>query len=336
MSKDDESVVLPKAVRDQMAAADAIYDEIYKTEEPAPEPEPEPEPKPEPEPEPTPESDEDHKYKVLKGKYDKEVPRLHRQLREAQQYSQQLLDRMNKLEIQLQNMKTQPKPKEPEAPALTQDEIDTFGPDLIDIIRRVAKQETGVVLDQSLRPVKESVKQVQETVAQEKQTMAKSAREKLIEALDEKVPEWKTLNTDEDFLNWLDEEDPYAGRARAELLTEAYEKNDAPRVIKFFTGFQKENAVVTPTDEPSDETPEEKESPEQPLDELVAPGTPKTGSAGAQKESGKKTWTNTEIQEFYAYKNEFIKKNPEKDLPEQVIAVERDIFKAQGEGRIRP
>jgi hypothetical protein len=198
MSKDDESVVLPKAVRDQMAAADAIYDEVYKTEEPAPEPEPEPKP------EPTPELDEDHKYKVLKGKYDKEVPRLHRQLREAQQYSQQLLDRMNKLEIQLQNMKTQPKPKEPEAPALTQDEIDTFGPDLIDIIRRVAKQETGVVLDQSLRPVKESVKQVQETVAQEKQTMAKSAREKLIEALDEKVPEWKTLNTDEDFLNWLE------------------------------------------------------------------------------------------------------------------------------------
>lgn len=326
--------VLPKAVREQTEAADALLKEMYGKEEEQPEnPEPEEAKAEEPTPEPTPEPEEDHKYKVLKGKYDKEVPRLHRQLRDAQHANQQMMDRINKLEQQIQE---KAKPKEPPAPALTQEEIDTFGPDLIDIIRRVAKQETGVVLDETLRPVKDSVKQVQETVATEKQNMAKSAREKLIDALDQKVPEWKKLNTDDDFLNWLDEEDPYAGRVRAELLTEAYENNDAPRVIKFFTGFQKENAVVTPTDEPSDETPEETESPEQPLDELVAPGTPKTGSAGAQKESGKKMWTNAEIQQFYAYKNEFIKKNPEKDLPEQVIAVEKDIFAAQSEGRLKP
>jgi len=110
-------------------------------------------------------------------------------------------------------------------------------------------------------------------------------------------------------------------------------------MIELFTGFQKENAVVNPEDEPSDETPEEtpkEEKPEQPLEELVAPGTPKTGSAGAQNESGKKVWTQKEIREFYAYKNEFIKKNPERELPEDVILKERDIFAAQHENRIRP
>jgi hypothetical protein len=338
--------VLPEAVRKQTEAADELLKTLYgedKEEQPEqPEaeakPEPEPEPEPEPKPEPKPEADPDHRYKVLKGKYDKEVPRLHRQLREAQQTNNQLFDRINKLEIQLQNMKTE-KPKQPEVPELSQDEIDQFGPDLIDIIRRVAKQETGVVLDSKLKPVTESVKQVQETVAHEKETVAQSARRQLLEALDEQVPNWKEQNVDDDFLAWLDEEDAYAGVPRGELLAAAYEKNDAPRVIKFFKGFQKENAVVTPTDEPSNETPEtsdeEEKKPEQPLDELVAPGTPKTGSAGAQKESGKKIWTTPEIQKFYAYKNEFIKANPEKDLPDNVVLIERDIFAAQVEGRIR-
>lgn len=330
--------VLPKAVREQTEAADALLEQLYGKDEKIEDEqreEPKPEPKPEEPAQPPAESDPDHKYKVLKGKYDKEVPRLHRQIREASQTNQQLMERINKLEIQIQNMRTEKKPtKEPE-PVVSQEEIDSFGPDLIDIIRRVAKAETGVVLDEKLKPVQQSVKHVQETVAQDKQSMARSARERLLEALNEQVPEWQHMNTDEDFLEWLDEEDPYAGVPRAELLTAAYKENDAPRVIKFFKGFQKENAVVTPTDEPSDETPE-KQNPEQPLDELVAPGTPKTGSAGAQKESGKKIWTQAEIQKFYAYKNEFIKKFPEKDLPEKVILMEKDIFAAQSEDRIRP
>lgn len=329
--------VLPKAVQEQADQADEIIRQVYAVEEqddaaPADEVQAPTDEADEPAAEPKPE-DLAHKFSVLQGKYNKEVPRLHKQLRDAQQTNGRLNDEVNRLRGEVQRLHETPAPKQ-ENP-LTQDEIDQFGPDLIDIIRRVAKAETGVVLDEQLKPVRESVKQVKEKVAPEPLNEVESARKQMLVDLGTAVPDWEKQNEDPEFLKWLDGEDPITGRVRMAELADAYEQNDTETVVELFKGFQKENAVVIPKDEPSDETPEE--TPEQPLEELVAPGTPKTGSAGAQNESGsKKVWTQKEIKEFYAYKNEFIKKNPEKELPEKVILAERDIFKAQHEGRIKP
>ena len=361
--------VLPKAVRDQIAQADKIYEEVYPTEgpknpndppqgspsgeepndplndPPAEPPSGEPsaeepnDPPNDPPAEPPSGENWEHKFKVLQGKYDKEVPRLHRQFRTAKSQNQQLLDRVSQLEQTVKQLKETPPPAaEPDNP-LTQEEITQFGPDLIDIIRRVAKAETGVALDEQLRPIKQTVEQVQEAVANPAESGTVSA-EQVLADLAEAVPEWEKQNVDPQFLNWLDEKDPYSGKARTELIADAWTAGDSERVISLFKGFQKENAVVDPSNKPSNETPAndllaEDPNPEQPLDELVAPGTPKTGSAGAQNESGKRIWTQKEIRQFYSYKNEFIKKNPEKELPEKVVLQERDIFAAQSEGRIR-
>lgn len=338
--------VLPKSVQKQVDAAESIFKELYEGEEspetPAESPETPVVDSENAEPTtPTPPQDEEpfeHKFKVLQGKYDKEVPRLHRQLRDAQRTNGRLNDRLQSLEAEVKRLNEAPTP--PPADPLSQDEIDQFGPDLIDIIRRVAKQETGVSLDAQLKPIKESMKHVKETVAHDDEGVAESDRRQMLADLGEAVPDWEKQNEDEKFLAWLDEEDLISGRIRMEMLAEAYQKADALRLIAIFKGFQKENVVVNPEDEPSDETPEKtpaekSKSPEQPLEDLVAPGTPKTGSTGAQNESGKKVWTQKEITEFYAYKNEFIKKNPEAELPEKVILLERDLFKAQSEGRIK-
>ena len=336
--------VLPKAVQKQVDEAELIFKELYKEEQedkeeslvpedgtPAESP---PAPEKAAKPKKADDGDFEHKFSVLKGKYDAEVPRLHRQLRDADQAKSRMSDRISQLESEVRRLNEAP-PKAPEPP-LSQAEIDEFGPDLIDIIRRVAKAETGVVLDEQLKPVKESLKQEKETVAKSHTDVAESDRRQMLSDLAVAVPEWEKQNEDTKFLDWLDLEDPYTGQARTELLADAYMKADAPRLIAIFKGFQKENAVVTTKDEPSPETPaKDAKKPEQPLEDLVAPGSPKTGSAGAQNESGKKVWTQKEITEFYTYKNEFIKKNPEKELPEKVILLERDLFAAQGEGRIK-
>ncbi len=65
----------------------------------------------------------------------------------------------------------------------------------------------------------------------------------------------------------------------------------------------------------------------------MAPGTPKTGTASAPNESGKRVWTRNDIQALYAEKNEFVKKG--KKIPERIEKLERDLFKAQAEGRLR-
>lgn len=347
----DHENVLPEAVRKQVAAADAIIEQMNADPE-APAPAPDPEPAamptdvpevkdkqeaaaPKPEPEPTTErTDWKQKYLVLQDKYDKEVPRLHEELRNSSGHIRSLQDELSRLSTTVAAMQeVQKKPQEPPKPLVTQEEIDQFGPDLIDVVERVARQAVSPYVDEKFSEVQKTVKQVDESVASQRKTMAESARERLYERLDATVPGWDVINKDPVFIGWLREIDEFSGQPRGILLRSAFEKNDADRVVKFFKGFQKEHAVETSDPEPA--APKAK-GPQQSLDELVAPGTPKTGSTGAQEESGKgRIWTQSDIQAYYARKNELIKANPNAELPEDMLLAERDIFKAQREGRIR-
>jgi hypothetical protein len=102
-------------------------------------------------------------------------------------------------------------------------------------------------------------------------------------------------------------------------------------VIAIFKGFQTENAVVTPEGEATP-TPEPGAEPQLALDELVAPGTPKTGTASAPNESGKRVWSRKMISDFYNAKNEVHRKGQK--LSDEFVALEKDLFAAQKEGRV--
>jgi hypothetical protein len=342
MSNEDNA--LPPAVQKQVDEADAIIAAMRAAEgiELAPDAEATPDvvvpaPQVTPDPEPTSErTDWKQKFHVLQGKYNAEVPRLHADLKDARSQVGEVRDQMNTLQATVASMQElQKTPPKPVAPLISEEEIEQFGPDLIDLIGRVAKQELGVTLDDKLKPVRASMKQVEGKVAQNETSVAHSAREKLYDRLDTAVTDWNTINKSEPFLKWLAAEDDLTGQVRGNMLRAAFEQNNADRVVKFFKSFQKEHVVDTtdPTPAtPAKTTPE----PQQTMDKLVAPGTPKTGSTGAQEESGKgRIWNQKLIDDFYEWKNEFVKKNPGKDLPKDMAGNERDLFKAQHEGRIR-
>lgn len=292
---------------------------------------------PAPTPEPEPESEEsglEHKYKVLQGKYNAEVPRLHKQVKTQDELIGELRQRLTNTESMLAVMNTAQKPaKEPEPhsslPEVSEDEIDQFGPDLIDLVERVSARRLLPEIDNALAPVKESFKRVEQNTSQVHQSMARSERERVLQDLAQAVPNWEHQNEDPEFLSWLDEIDVYAGMPRGELLTEAFRSHDTPRVIAIFKGFQTENAVVTPSKEPA---PKKKSEPQAKLEDYVAPGTPKTGTTSAPNESGKRVWTRADIQSFFARKNELIRQG--KPIPEEWQKLERDLFKAQSEGRV--
>jgi hypothetical protein len=350
---DEHENVLPAAVRRQAEMADKLLEEMNKapeddeqTEAPPEDPKAEakPEEKSDPDPKEAPaakggEETFEKRYKVLQGKYNAEVPRLQKQLREANDKEAELRQRLTNLETLVASMKDKPAKEEstPVPESISQEEIEQFGPDLIDVVRRVVRQESGVILDKRLKPVEENVKQVSENVASTTETVAQSDRRRMFDELQDAVPNWQQQNEDPDFLTWLEEEDPYSGMTRQSLLVNALKANNSTRVIALFRGFQQENAVVTPDDQESEKAPskEDSESPDE-LNDLVAPGTPKTGTTGAQDESGKgMIWTRRDIEQFTAEKNEWIKRNPEKDMPEKLQKLDRDLFAAQIEGRVR-
>ena len=360
---------LPKQVQDQIDKANEIIEIISKPVEvnedgtpkldeqgnfipiePPAEPPVEPviepvavEPTPTPAPAPVVSVEDEtmeHKYKVLQGKYNAEVPKLSKDLKESKDLIIEMRQRVNNTESLLATMAATAAPAAPAAPVplpeplVSPDEIERFGPDLIDLIGRVAKQEVLPEVDVRIKPLDGRFDTIEESASHDRKTVAESDRAKVLAALNEAVPEWETQNEDKVFLQWLNENDVYAGVPRGALLTQAYRANDATRVIAFFKGFQTENAVVTPEGEvtPPAETPPAE--PQQALEQLVAPGTPKTGTTGAPDESGKRIWTRADISAFYAQKNEFITRG--KEVPEEYEKYEKDLFAAQNEGRVRP
>ncbi|MHC4237849.1 MAG: hypothetical protein ACYSSM_06350 [Planctomycetota bacterium] len=327
---------LPKQVRDQIKAADEIIEKMENPDgtplvEPAKEAAPEPAPEPAPEAPPK-EADPDHKYKVLQGKYNAEVPRLQKTNNELMEQNRDLNQRILNVEgmmAALATTKEAPaKPRHSDLPDVTEDERAQFGDDLIDLVERVAKRATVPEIEARVEKVDATVQQQGQKLAEADAAVAQSKRQETVSALATAVPNWEAQNNDPAFLTWLNENEPSVGVPRGKLLTEAFRANDAQRVIWFFTSFPSENATETSTT-----APENSPEPQTKLDELVAPGTPKTGSVVAPNESGKRVWTRNDIAALYAEKNEFIKRG--KKVPDKLVKLERDLFKAQNEGRLR-
>jgi hypothetical protein len=156
----------------------------------------------------------------------------------------------------------------------------------------------------------------------------------MFDLLTQQVPNWEQLDQDPGFLSWLDQNDPYTGAVRGDLLRKAEAANDGPRVVAFFVGYQRENATVAPAPSAPAAAPAAPAGTSQPtLDTLVAPGTPKAGASRAPDGSGKRVYTRAEISKFYADATAGRYKSTEGQ--KRYKEIEADIFLAQREGRVR-
>jgi hypothetical protein len=337
-------MALPKAVQREVDAANKIADEMKAAQQPNPEDRPPeataPEAKPPAAPTkdiapPSDDSGWEHRYKVLQGKYNAEVPRL-------QADNRDLLARLSGLENMLASLNAQQRPAAdqgaPSQPAgekyryVKDEERHEFGEDLYDFIKRAAREAVEPVVDQRFQEVSSKLGKTEKTVNSVASSVVQSARDKLHATLDDQVPQWSQLNTDDGFIAWLDQDDPYSGVRRGTLLTQAYNANNAPRVVAIFKGFLNEHAAVSAPGTPAPSNASQATGgPQVNLDTLVAPGAPSAGAAGAPNEANKRIWTHADIAAFYRDVQLGKFRN---NLPRQ-RELEHDIFAAQRENRIR-
>jgi hypothetical protein len=320
---------LPKAVQDQLDEADRLVAELAgdKTEgdnptETDPEnipPDPSPDPQPEPsisnepkhEPDPVPDSKWEAKYHTLKGMYDAEVPRLHSQVRELNTQVQTLI-------AEVERAKVQTAAQESVESLITEQDKEAFGPDLIDLIERATASKVSTLQARE----SELVNEIRELKAQlgnvsERQVM--SDKDRFINGLSRQVPDWEVLNTDQGFLNWLQEVDPVYGLPRHAALTAAYEGGDVDRVSAIFNtykalvGAPKQNA---------------KGKANQELQRQVAP-TRSRSSAPPADSQNQQIYSQEQIAEFYDEWRRGLIDNDE------AVRTEKLIHAAITEGRIR-
>lgn len=317
---DDPELRIPASVR---AAAEAV-EQFYKPleVEPAPEviSEPEP-PKPEDppltsevtpptepvEPAPPPPPDWEARYKAMKGRWEK----ADRDLASA-------LARIADLEAAPPARTPDPRER-----LISPEEENDYGRELLDVVGRKAKEE---VLPE-VTELRKYIKTLEQRLENVDTTVRQTGKSGFYSALDGAVAEWRNLNEDERFLDWLQLPDPYSGVIRQELLNSAVERLDAPRAARFFKGFLAEEAALVPQIPSPPPTPR----PAVDLKDLAAPGRAKTAATTTPLPAEKPIYTSAQISKFYAdvAAGRYRGRDAEKER------LERDIFEATREGRIR-
>lgn len=297
---------------------------------------------PEPAPAQPAKADFEQQYRVLQGKYNAEIPRLQAQLRElmgANRTLQEQVTATNALLASLGGQAQRPASgasASPQPVRLVKDEeIREYGADLIDVVQRAAREavmpEVERRIDQRVQPVVQKIENVANQSTSVAQRIVKQDQASVHRLLTESVPNWQQLDTDEGFIGWLDQQDPFSGRTRGEMLNEAYRSLDGPRVVAFFKGYLNEHAAVTPPASGATAA-SQGASPQPRLEDMVVPGVPKAGAAGAQDgANNKRIWSRTEIGKFYHDKQQGLYRSD----PKKAAAIEADIFSAQREGRVR-
>lgn len=291
---------LPRAVVEAEERANKLQEEFVKQQN-QPEPEPQPpvvEPPappavPNDSPPPPQEDSWEHRFKVLQGKYNSEVPRFASE-------NKDLKNRLQTLEEQIDEMKNA---KPPEL-LVKPEEIEQYGEGLIDVARRVAREE--------LATKDAAIAKLQNEINSIKSVTTNVVSDSFFKSLTELVPDWEALNANDNFLKWLDEVDELTGETRQSLLSKAENQRDPVRAAKFFNLFKKTSQSWAASSNMSMEQ------------QLVPPVNQPSSSPPS-----KKIWTRGEISDFY----DRVRRGTISD--NDAIAIEADISAATIEGRIR-
>lgn len=320
---------LPKAIQAQLDEAAEIEKQLTQPEtqgteqtdteqvaDPAPEPAPEVVPQSEPASEPKQEIAEEtwkRRFETLAGKYEAETPRLHQQIRDLQ----------TQIESQakaLQEVQSRPAPApEPVKPLVTSDDEESFGADLVNLMRRVATEATNSVADRMARleAAASQINTLQQKVSEVSTSQAQTAEERFYAKITEAVPDWQEVDKDERWLAWLAEYDPVVGGPRQNALNVAGEALDANRVAALFNQWKALNVV--PQQQAAAQTQAE-------LQRQVAPSKSKATTA---KPATEKTWSADEYERAFDPRLKATMSNDE------VAKLQAEADRAAAEGRVR-
>jgi hypothetical protein len=177
------------------------------------------------------------RYLHLQGKYDAEVPRLHKDLRELKQSV------FERLESQIPKQQIQENVVDEFA-----QEKEAYGEELIDIINRIADKRAEEKLKSSMLPVQKQVEEVQGVQVQ-------AAQKNFVDYLNSKVSgDWHSLweGKDPKFLEFLNQPDPSGIYTYGELVKTFNDNWDADRLSAVFNTYLGSNQQqsVTRTQRP--------------------------------------------------------------------------------------
>jgi hypothetical protein len=348
LSSVDETVKVPAAIRAAAAQADELFKAAYNNpieegteastgaEEVASEGKPSVETFETPAKELAPEvksevrdenkSEEDqsweHRYKSMKGRFD----RSQDQIRQMSEQITNLQLVVSNLEMRAPDNDSNNYSKDPSERLITAEEENDYGAEFLSVVGKKAREELLPIV----RGYEDKISRLEAQLKGVNGHFAQSAKQKMLSDLDERISNWRDVNKQPEFLEWLELPDLYSGAIRHELLKAAYERNNAPQVAAFFNGFLAEEAAMRPAGSAEATNGAPRRAPAVDPASLAAPGRAKS-AASASAPAEKPFFTGAEIAKFYAdvASGKFRGNEAEKDR------IEAQIFDATRNKRVR-
>jgi len=216
-------MAIPEAVQRQADEADRLIAEIQERDK-NPAPEQQQQAVAEPPPEQEKQTDWEHKYSVLQGKYNAEVPRLNQQMHELRNEVGQI----DSLKAQIADLQKKPEVKAPEF------DVSSFREDFGD-----TGADALEAMNRRMDSYDDRQREQQESINQTQQSSQQSSDQMFWTTLDSKVNDWRDINDDPRFIDWLNQPDGFSGKTRQTLLNEGRNQMDVDRVATFFTEWKK-------------------------------------------------------------------------------------------------
>ena len=310
-------MVLPKAVQAELEAAAQIEQQLAGVAEPQQtEPAPEVTPEQVAEPEVVPAAPEpevrvpdwEQKYRTLQSKYDVEVPRLHREVRETNAKLQQLVQELEAAKATPQKQDAAPVP-------VSEQDREAFGDDLVNLQERIARA-VAAPLEQTIQKLTERLGKYESTAEVVASQQAATAEDRYFERLAAQVPNWEQVNGDAKWVEWLSGRYPGMAMTRQEQLNAARSALNLETTVELFRAFE-------------ELTQKPKSTNSQALNSQVAPPKSKQSSTPVS-DASTRIWTQAEVAAAL---------DPRKlrgMSADQVAQVMSEIDAAAAEGRVKP
>lgn len=248
------------------------------------------------------------RYLTLKGMYDADVPRLHKELKELKQ---SVFEKFNS--VIEEKAKTETPPKEETVDDLAKFE-EEYGTDFVSQLRKLIANEAS----QLVKPVQEKVESVEDT-------QVKTAQTSFTDYLDQSVKgNWRDAwdGKDPKFQEFLEKQDPSGLYTYADLINLYNTQWDADRMSKIFNMYFEETATpeVPIVPKPAPQSRPDKEA-------MIAPSRTQVQSTPASEE--KLIWTSEKLAEFQKLDR------AGKYSKEESLKLWDDLLSAPAEGRFK-
>lgn len=232
-----------------------------------------------------------------------------------------------------------PKQADDPAPAprqkrLSPDDVDAYGEGLTKFVQNAAAD----LLDEQLGPMQTELARVKQEndklraqLGQVETVTQQSVAQRVESYLDAEVPTWRQLSRSVDFADWLEQTlEPYSGQKFSDLLQRADQMADEQRIARIFQAYTQSQASPAPA------------APQQPVAQassgvdpmsLVAPGRPVTShvDVGAASDQQSPPVTQKFITQFYTD----VTRGDYDKRPQERARIEAMIARALQQKRIR-